>query len=59
MIFSNEKLDIILKRKNLETCEHSSFFLILDEIVFQIKIIFLNFRWSKSDRPVFLSSWTA
>ena len=33
MIFSNDQLYIILKRRNLELCEHSSF-LIIDQIVF-------------------------
>ena len=33
MIFSNDELHSILKRRNLEIWEHSSF-LIIDEIVF-------------------------
>jgi len=33
MIFSNHELHIMLKRRNLETTEHSSFFVITDEIV--------------------------
>ena len=32
MIFSNDELHIILKRTDLEICEHSSF-LIIDEII--------------------------
>jgi len=34
MIFSNNELYIILKRRNLEICKYSSFFLIIDENVF-------------------------
>ena len=39
MIFSNGALHIILKRRTLEICEHSSFFLIIDETVETCKII--------------------
>jgi len=35
--FLNHEFHIVLKHKNLEICKHSSFFLIVDEIVFFIK----------------------
>ena len=31
IIISNDELYIILKRRNLEICEHSSFFVIIDD----------------------------
>jgi len=37
MILPNDEYLIVLKSMNLEICEHSSF-LIIDEIVFQIKL---------------------
>jgi len=37
MIFSNDELHIILKRRNVEICEQS-IFLIIDESVFYIKV---------------------
>ena len=37
MIFSNDELHIILRRRNLEICDRSSF-LIIGEIVFEIKL---------------------
>ena len=45
IIFSSDELDIILNRKNLEICEHSSFF---------------NY-WTKFSRPMVLIdiNWTA
>ena len=38
MIFSNDELHIMVKRMTGEICEHSSFFLIIDEILFYIKL---------------------
>ena len=40
---SNNELLIILKGRNLEICKHSSF-LIIDEIVFYIKLGFPKFQ---------------
>ena len=41
MIFSDDQLHIILKRRNLEICEHWSIF-IIDEIFRNLKIIKLS-----------------
>ena len=43
MHFANDDLLIILNRRNLETCEHSSF-LIVYKIVFQIKLEVPKFK---------------
>jgi len=39
MIFSSDDLLIFLRRTNLEICEHSSFLLIIDEIVEIVEIV--------------------
>ena len=49
MIFSNGELHIILKRRNLEICEHSSF-LIIDENVFETKLGVPKFK--QDGRPI-------
>jgi len=43
MIFSNDELQIILKRRNLEICEHSSL-LIINEVGLQIKLRVPKFK---------------
>ena len=57
IIFSNDELHIILKRRNLEICKHSSFFKLLTKFVnIPLNILLFN-NWKKSNAWRFLNSY--
>ena len=47
MIFSNDEIHIILTRRKLEICEHSSFFKLLTKLSFKSNLDIRNLKITK------------